>query len=125
MSDTNTTSPQDAIIETLRDRERGLIDEDRALLIRREVIAGRLDEVRDLIATLSRKPRARKPRVSSEPETLRPPEEAPAPKPSVFAPVRAVTDDIVTEAAPATTEDARPALFAPPRDASADTAEAA
>jgi hypothetical protein len=55
-------SPNDAAIEALRERERQLDAEIQAHTRRAEVATERREEVRDLIAMLSRKPRARRPR---------------------------------------------------------------
>jgi hypothetical protein len=86
------TSPFDAAIDTLRERERNLDTEAQSLIIRR-------DEVREMIAVLtSRKPRApRKPRAMTEaaPVTT---EEA-APRPGVFAAPFSVVAPDAAEAA--------------------------
>jgi hypothetical protein len=55
-------NPNDAAIETLRERERQFLAERVDLVRRTEVVDSGLELVRDLIATLSRKPRARRPR---------------------------------------------------------------
>jgi hypothetical protein len=83
MSDNLNPSPHDAAIAVISERARELdadiLGHQRCI----DVATARRDELLDLVATLSRKPRARKPRAVTEatPSAM---EEA-APRPSVFA----------------------------------------
>ena len=92
MSDT-TSNPMDAAIAVLRDRERELDAEIQSHIRQVEIATARRDELLDLIATLSRKPRPRKPRAVAEAAPSTPEEAAPAPRPSIFAAPREVTDE--------------------------------
>jgi len=94
MSDIS-ANPMDAAIAVLRERERELDGEILAHTRQVEMATARRDELLDLIATLSRKPRPRKPRQVAEAA----PSAAEDARPSLFA--------------------------APPREVAGDTAEAA
>ncbi len=96
MSDTIIPSAMDAAIVVLRDRERELDGEIRNHTRQLEIATARRDELLDLIATLSKKPRLRKPRAVAEapPSTV----EEVAPRPSIFAAPREIAVE-VTEAA--------------------------
>jgi DNA-binding NarL/FixJ family response regulator len=88
MSDASSTL--DAAIELLHKREREIDADIQMHLARAAGATSVRDELRDLIASLSRKPRARKPRgieaaaePTTSPEPRAEPEAAPAPAPTV------------------------------------------
>jgi hypothetical protein len=88
MSDANPTQ-HDAAILVLRDRERELFAEMQNHQRSLEIATARREELLDLIATLSRKPRPRRAR----PTTEALPEPANDPAPSVFgAPSGAIVE---------------------------------
>lgn len=88
MSDIIAT-PHDAAILVLRERERELEAEIHGHTRALELAAARREELLELIATLSRKPRARKARPTAEAQ----PEPANDPAPSVFgAPFGAIVE---------------------------------
>lgn len=95
MSDT-VINPMDAAILVLRERERELDGEIQSHTRQVEIATARRDELLDLIATLSRKPRLRKPRAVTEasPNTT----EDIAPRPNVFAAPREAAGDMVEAA---------------------------
>lgn len=61
-------TPHDAAILVLRERERDLDGEIQGHTRALELAAARREELLDLIALLSRRPRARKARVAAEPQ---------------------------------------------------------
>lgn len=70
MSDANTLQ-HDQTLDVLRQRETDLATDCRAHEIEGRILAGRLQELRDLIALCNRKPRsARKPRVTEGPQPI-------------------------------------------------------
>jgi hypothetical protein len=90
MSETNTATPLDAAIALITERARELdvkiLEHQRAI----DVATASRSELLDLIATLSRKPRPRKPRPVTEAATG-PAEDAP--RPTVFATVQPPAND--------------------------------
>jgi hypothetical protein len=90
MSETNTTSPLDAAIAVITERARELETEILGHQRCIDVATASRNELLDLIATLSRKPRARKPRVVAESGSQA---EDAAPRPSVFASVPVAAND--------------------------------
>jgi hypothetical protein len=90
MSETNTTNANDAAIDVLRERVRQL-DIDIAMHKARMDGATMVrDDYLDTIATLSRKPRPRKPRPVTE---AAPGPAEDAPRPTVFAMVQPAAND--------------------------------
>lgn len=87
MSDTIPTQHESAVA-VLRERERVLDAEIGVHARRVEVLSERRDELLDLIATLTRKPRTRKPRTVTE----APANDAEDQRPTVFA-APAVTEE--------------------------------
>jgi hypothetical protein len=85
MSDIIPTNPMDAAIVVLRERERELDGEIQNHTRQLEIASARRDELLDLIATLSKKPRLRKPRAVTEAAPSATEAALAAPRSSIFA----------------------------------------